>query len=263
MNICVKTLLASAIAFSCTTANAEKLERAELEKSLPILNEIIQKQQPANQVVFVKNIELGEGSSLVYNAKVLASDIDAFVDNNAAQTLLCNQLRAQNSIALLESLDYVQYNYLDMHDKTISQVKVNKEICDNNKNNTGLGANGKYTKEFIQQNIVNPTLAQKDQLNKTLAQTMLMIKDVYVNEGSSYTIEYNALGKLSELYSNADEEKLEKMKAQMVKGTCGQTTVAGQLNFIDSINYAIFAENATTDDKPLLSYTVTQEICKK
>lgn len=264
MNLKFTTLLffASIFTFS-NVAHAEKLKRDDIETYLPQLNKIVKKQFE-NEVSFkIKSIELGEGSSLVYNIvfPIELENKEIYTKYETAIVMVCNDIKVNNMQQMLEQLDYIQYSYYDKNEILLNSIKINKNTCNDIVDNNNINENGKYNRKFIQENLVNPTNAQKEQLNKYLKNSFLEIDDVYLSgQGSSYTIKYNAIDKLAIILDKSNDTQLESMKNHMIKSSCTQKALLEQLKFLDSIDYEMYTQKH--GDKPIITYSISSDSCK-
>ncbi len=263
MNGLTKKLLILALSAAISTpVLADKLSREEIEKNLPALNKLIISQQKPNQFLEVTNVELGEGASFVYSAKIKADSIDQMFKEDALKLNVCSQF-ASNQGGILKSLDYIQYNFIDVSGEVKKSIKVTEGDCNlvlANKPSI-YNAKGKYTREYIQKYIIEHTLEGKDAFNRSLKDSMTEIRDLKLGEGSSYIVEYAVFDQLRDVYKSADEEVVQKLSKQFVSSMCNQQLISAQLPYVDYIQYDIYDKDGEAEAKPLLHYIISAKDC--
>lgn len=259
-----KNILVLAVTASLTaTAYAEKISREDLKKELPKITEQFQGKQQQGQFLKLTDVKLGEGSSLIFSIQVLMEHGNIIGDEKKAFFKACTDINRKEGF--LQSIDYIQYDYYDINNQLKNSMKLTDEKCQEAlENNSSIyDENGRYSRNFIQEFIVNQIIEGKDEYNKNLQASKTEIRNARIGEGLSYVVEYSVFGNARDVYKNADENTARLMKEYFITSMCSQQALVNQLPYLDKIDYEIYDRDGKADDAPLVVYEISLQSCKK
>ncbi len=123
--------------------------------------------------------------------------------------------------------------------------------------------NGKYTKKYISENIIRPTMYDAEAINEGTKDKSIEIKNLRLaDQGSSYIINYLVYGEMRDQYKSDDEALKNKIKYDFLKYFCNTQDFADQLPFLDSIQFNFFDKDKYYGAEPIMTFSATKETCE-
>ncbi|MGN1392823.1 MAG: hypothetical protein ACI4V7_02055 [Succinivibrionaceae bacterium] len=236
--------------------NTSYTPRADLERFLPNLIEATKLTLSQNNNIPLEfiDLKLGNGSSLVYVFKDLRTN-SPVKKEMSAEELKHNQLELCSpyfGTDFLRNLEYLQYDMMDKDGNFVNSIMVNYNICHKLALETNLTKEGKYTRDFIQNQIIVPEIQNMNSINKE--NSIISITDISLGATGS-TLQYTYTYK-----EQIEEKKIAEISQniqELAPIMCETGSYSEHIKYMDNIKFIYLNQ----DGNKITEYNLNSEVC--